>query len=342
MPQPISAILRETRDYYLQRKRELCGAILTRTGGHIVVKRGYAYLRKPVSGSYRDIYLGPESGPLTARLAGEIAGRVRLLKELARVRAAMKELRMPASDITREDYFPVIRDVFEAFERQGLWESGLELVGSWCFKVYQSACGVDYSPERTLDVDFALRLPYRGNPADIAQLLKDLGFTEEINYADSSVVFKSSALKIEFIKERKGDGRRRGLGKEYVPELGVTPQALPYLGILLEHPVELKVRGLGRVVVPSMPAFALHKLIVAGLRREDAKREKDLRQAGAVARAILRSREMVAQAGELGRSFPEKWLSRSRAGVESAASVTPECLPALEELFVRAGLRGPE
>lgn len=343
MSQPIAAILRETRDYYRQFKRELCGRILTRTGGHIVVKRTFAYLRKPVQGAYRDFYLGHAGERLAVQAADEISGRARLVEELRRVKSAMKELRMLPIELSREDYFPVIRQVFEAFERQGLWDAGLELVGSWCFKVYQSACGVDYSPERTLDVDLAVRLPYRGNPADIAQLLKDLGFTEEINYADSSVVFKSSALKIEFLKERKGDGRRRAVGgvaREYVPELGLTPQALPYLGILLDNPMELKVRDLGRVVIPSMPAFVLHKLLVAGLRRDPAKREKDTRQAGAVARVLLRSDDLVAQTGALGRAMPAKWLAKSLASVEAADEFTPESARVLEELFSRAGLPG--
>lgn len=338
MPQPIAAILRETRDYYRQLKRELCGRILTRTGGHIVVKRGYAYLRKPLAGVYRDIYLGAAVGPFAVGITDEIAERARLIEELRRVKAAMKELRMSPLEMNREDYFPVIRAVFSAFEAQGLWESGLELVGSWCFKVYQCLCGVDASPERTLDVDFAVRLPYRGNPADIARLLKDMGFAEEINYADSSVVFKSSALKIEFLKARKGDGRGRGLVREFVPELGLTPQALPYLGILLDNPMELKVRDLGRVVVPTMPAFVLHKLIVAGLRRDTAKREKDLRQAGAVARAVLCKPELVEQVGNIGRSLPGKWLSKSLAGVELARETAPESATPLEELFGKAGL----
>lgn len=342
MPQPVSAILRETRDYYRQFKRELCGRILTRTGGHIVVKRAFAYLRKSVHGTYHDFYLGHAGDRLAVQAVSEITDRARLIGELRRVKIAMKELRMPPLEISREDFFPVIRQLFEAFEEQGLWDAGLELVGSWCFKVYQSACGVDYSPERTLDVDLAVRLPYRGNPADIAQLLKDLGFTEEINYADSSVVFKSSALKIEFLKERKGDGRRRaagGVAKEYVPELGLTPQALPYLGILLDNPMELKVRDLGRVVIPSMPAFVIHKLLVAGLRRDPAKREKDCRQAVAVARVLLRSREQVEQTGAVGRALPGKWLAKSLASMEAAGEFAPESVPVLEELFSKAGLR---
>jgi len=241
-------------------------------------------------------------------------------------------------EIAREDYFDSIKALFEEFERLGLWEAGFELIGSWCFKVFQNHCGVDPYPLRTLDVDFAVRVPYPGNPVNLSQRLKEMGFQEEINYADGSVCFKSGEFKVEFLRERLGDGTRRKPASEHIPELGITPQALPYLGILLENRMEVRLRDLGRVFVPSLPAFLLHKLLVAGSRKDADKRDKDYRQIEVVARAMLKEPPLIGEAAGIAGTLPKKWL---RDMIKSAGRMTkahPTSSGATGQVLAKAGI----
>ena len=42
----------------------------------------------------------------------------------------------------------------------GLWQDGLELIGSWCFFMHQKHLGVKVLPFKTVDVDFLIPRPY--------------------------------------------------------------------------------------------------------------------------------------------------------------------------------------
>jgi len=54
------------------------------------------------------------------------------------------------------------------FERHGLWDEGVELIGSWCFYLYQRHLGVKAYPFKTQDIDFLLPYPYRGRVKPLA------------------------------------------------------------------------------------------------------------------------------------------------------------------------------
>jgi hypothetical protein len=53
-----------------------------------------------------------------------------------------------------------------------IFNEGVQLIGSWCFNLYQKRLGVKEYPLRTLDVDFLLPVPYKG--AKHADFIKDL------------------------------------------------------------------------------------------------------------------------------------------------------------------------
>ncbi|WP_232502816.1 GSU2403 family nucleotidyltransferase fold protein [Solidesulfovibrio magneticus] len=215
---------------------------------------------------------------------------------------------MSSQEIKTEDYFPVVQELFQTMADAGLWDEGMTLVGSWCFKVYQNYCGVEFFPERTLDVDFAMRLPYRGKKVNLGDMLKSLGFEEVINHADGTVFYRSGELSVEFLKDRVGDGRARG--GVYEADIGIAPVAVPYMRVLLTNPMEIKARDLGRVVVPSMAAFFLHKLLVASERRKEDKRVKDYRQVEAIAKAILADPAMVEDVQRIAGGLHKKWVKK--------------------------------
>ena len=323
----IHGLLNESREYYRALKRELVGQLLINPRGHlrrnVVNGKSYLVLRQCRHGKCHDVYIGREDSPLSAYFMAGLEISKKAVISLREAKLAMMELHMPKPDIQSEDFFPIIQRIFQALGDQGLWEEGLEVVGSWCFKIYQNYCGVEYYPDRSLDVDFAVTIPYQGKPTDVGKMLKELGFIEEFNYGDGSIAYKSGDFKVEFLKNRVGDGRARKEINQEGRDLGIAPQALPYMGILLGHPMEITARDIGKVVVPTMPAFLLHKLIVAEKRKKEDKRAKDYRQADTVARAIMDDEALIAETGRIFHGLHKAW----QGSIEKSARRLAENYP---------------
>lgn len=311
----IDSILRENTEYYRRMKTFLVGRLLVNERGSLKRKvidgKAYIYLRKNFFGKSIEKYIGPECSQNVSKIEKRVNQNKIDQEELSRAKDALKKLR--AKNMNYEDFSKRLRELFQLMEEQGLWDKGLQLIGSWCFKVYQNFFGVEYYPERTVDVDFAIQIPYRGDPIQIGRKLADMGFQEDRNIADGTIRYVAGDLSVEFLKQQKGDGRNQG--DPYIPELDIAPQALPYLNILLDRPVTRTFRGLGKITVPSMPAFMAHKLIVAGKRRDLAKKEKDLRQARAVAQVLRDDHDHLA---ELAAVFGGLHKTRKRMAVKSA------------------------
>jgi hypothetical protein len=58
-------------------------------------------------------------------------------------------------------------------------------------------------PDRTIDVDSAIRLPYRGEKVNVGNMLKGLGLEEVINHSDGAVLCRSGESSVEFLKDRQ-------------------------------------------------------------------------------------------------------------------------------------------
>ena len=332
----IRGILEESRAYYRKLKRESVGRLLINPKGSLYRKKEgestFVYLRRLESGAKRHIYIGKNDSPHTAAMTHAVALHTKAVSALREAKAAMKELGMTSQEIKTEDYFPVVQELFQTMADAGLWDEGMTLVGSWCFKVYQNYCGVEFFPERTLDVDFAMRLPYKGRKVNLGDMLKSLGFEEVINHADGTVFYRSGELSVEFLKDRVGDGRERG--GVYEADIGIAPVAVPYMRVLLTNPMEIMARDLGRVMVPSMAAFFLHKLLVASERRKEDKRLKDYRQVEAVAKAILTDPVMVEDVKRIAGGLHKKWVKKMVTSAGKAGAV----LDAAHAVLRRAGI----
>jgi hypothetical protein len=289
----IDNILNENSQYYRRIKSILVARLLINERGSIITKqigeKSYLYLRRSISGQKHDVYLGSPGSSYADQIKNNVQQSKNDLVELRRAKYALKRLRVKNMD--EENFTPRLKELFQVMDDAGLWDEGLQLVGSWCFKFYQNYLGVEYYPERTVDIDFAIKVPFQGPSANIGEKLRELGFQEERSRQDGSIAYVAGDMSLEFLKDRKGYGKNEG--DTYIRELDIAPQPVPYLRILLDNPRTFRLRDLGKITVPSMPAFLAHKLVVSSKRRDPAKKEKDLRQALAVARRVLQETELV-------------------------------------------------
>lgn len=329
----IDNILDENILYYQTRKTSLVGRVLINGRGSIRRRnfngRLYTYLRRNFKGRKFDEYVGPHESHESKHTELYIKKTRKFIEELRGTRHALK--RLGAKKMNQEDFTQHIKDLFVLMEKEGLWDEGLQLVGSWCFKVYQNFFGVEHYPERTIDVDFAISIPYRGNPVEIGTQLKRMGFEEEFNRADGSIKYVSSQMQIEFLKSRKGDGKKEE--GPYIRNLDIAPQALPFLNILLEHPRTETLRDLGKITIPSMGAFLVHKLIVAPKRKEEWKKEKDYRQAYFVAKAVLRDKAEMTGVTEVFKGLHKKRQKMMLKSSREAGKYVPGAVEVFQEVW---------
>lgn len=188
--------LEESYRYYAEQERQLVSRLALMPKGTVKEKHiggeKYYYLTFRKGRKVIDEYLGKIVPEPTTR---GLAERRRLLKELKDVRKALRMLHKHTGSTT--DFTSTITDILEAFTKEGLWESGLEIIGSWCFLLYQKYLPLEHYPLRTQDID--VLIPFD----DLPFMLKQLGFVENFN-PDGSTYFTGSGLKVELISPRKG------------------------------------------------------------------------------------------------------------------------------------------
>jgi hypothetical protein len=322
----IEQILNESLSYYLDYQTRLIGELLITPVGSIKRKNGrgagFLYLHKRKGRRFEDIYLGGENDPAVQRLAEKIKNRQRLIRELRSTKHALKLLKANKMAQALRDFTGPLRKLLAELERLGLFAAGVELVGSYCFKVYQSHFGVEWFPLRTVDVDFAIPLPYKGPSADLEAVLKALGFRQEFQ-SNGAIFYEGNGFKIEFLQPRKGGSAKEQLPK--VKELSTNPIPLPYLNLLLDNKIEVSMRDIGRIALPSLPAFMLHKLLIAGLPIRKEKREKDLKQVCAVAKKIVREDNLMGEVRSLLKSMPSSWRKKIATSARTISGSVADC-----------------
>jgi len=322
----IEQVWEESRDYYLDYQKRLIGELLISPVGSIKRRKSwggwFVYLHKRRGQGFEDIYLGSESDPVIEKIATKIKNRQRLIRELRSAKNALKLLKANKMSRALKDFTEPLRKLLAAMEGLGFFEAGIELIGSYCFKVYQSHFGVEWFPLRTIDIDFGVPMPYKGPPADLAAVLKELGFRQEF-CTDGTIFFEGNGLKVEFLQPRKGGGTEGRLPE--VKELSTVPIPVPYLNILLDNKVEVSLRDIGRIALPSLPAFTLHKLLIASLPERKEKREKDYSQVCAVAKKIITDRNLINEVHNIFTSMPQSWRKKISASVRVLPEFIGDC-----------------
>jgi hypothetical protein len=322
----IEQILDESRDYYLDYQARLIGELLITPVGSIKRKNGrgagFLYLHKRKGRRFEDVYLGGENDPAVQRVAEKIKNRQRLIRELRSTKKALRLLKAGKMTRALRDFTEPLRKLLTEVEQLGLFSAGLELVGSYCFKVYQSHFGVEWFPLQTTDVDFAIPLPYKGPSADLQAVLKELGFRQEFQ-TDGTIFYEGNGFKIEFLQPRRGGGTKKPLPS--VKELSTVPIPLPYLNLLLDNKIEVTLRDIGRIALPSLPAFMLHKFLIGSLPIRHDKQGKDFKQACAVAKKIITDSRLIEAVYNLLNGMPATWRKNINKSALKARETVLDC-----------------
>ncbi len=280
MTETLEKTLEENIQYYRLQEKQALASLTSLPRGSIKKKvtkgRTYYYLQFRHQGKVVQQYLGRAFPDELAQL---IEKRKAIRSQLREIRGALKLLRKKQSD----DLLGPVQQIISRLAEAGLWEAGAEVVGSWCFHIYQKFLGVSAFPIRTDDLDILVPIPWKGRRLDLADLLREMGFAETIN-PNGSTAYHRPGIRVEFLSSARGRGAEN---MEVANGLGVSPQALRFMDMLLKDPLRIKIMAGVTVTVPAPPAFLLHKLLISGRRTKDHKRDKDLAQAIAVARFIL-------------------------------------------------------
>lgn len=208
----------------------------------------------------------------------------------------------------------VIIKILKVFSDNGLWDVGVELIGSWCFALYQEHLGIRKYPFRTPDIDFLIPQPFKlKKKFDLAKLLGPLGFRMSID-DNGYVYFWSPELKIEFLTPERGRGTA---GPKEIKNLGVNAIPLRFVDMLFKDPIKLVEQGVA-VKIPNPAAFAFHKLLIAGRRKKKDKFDRDIEQALAILESFP-----AKKSASLYLSFPRPWRKQISRNLELAGRSHP-------------------
>lgn len=123
---------------------------------------------------------------------------------------------------------------------------------------------------------------------DLYDLLKDLGFVLDYKGKQGYIIFQHPDLILEFLVPARGKESDKPFPLD---QLGINAQALRFMDALARNPIQILFNDV-TVTLPHPVDFALHKLLIAGRRKERTKAEKDRAQAIALLIALNDSGEI--------------------------------------------------
>ncbi len=92
-----------------------------------------------------------------------------------------------------------IAAIIKVFADNNLFNEGVELIGSWCFQLYQKHLGAKSFPLQTQDIDFLIPNPFPGKEhLDFIAQLEALGFTKDFK-RDGSLYLWNTELKSDAV-----------------------------------------------------------------------------------------------------------------------------------------------
>lgn len=314
----IKDTLRESREFFRGQEGSIAARLAVLPKGSVKsIKKGgelYFYLQYRKGRSVKTDYLGKN---VPAELRVKLAERKRLEKELGLVRERLRLLGTRRDKET--DFVDPLLAILRKLTKEKAWDAGLEIIGSWCFLLYQKHFPMEKYALKTDDLDILIPRPLKGKAFDLAVYLQRLGFSQHFN-ADGSTYFAGGGMKVDFLAKEGREGLKRS---RLVKGMAVAPQELRYLEILFVEPLVLKVARGVKAKVPAPAAFLLHKLVVSTLPERRGKGEKDLRQAVYVAKYALTDRVESGRLVRLWQGLPRKWKARVRKALDEAWHAMP-------------------
>ncbi len=249
-------------------------------------EKAYWYAARRVGTEMRFFYIGEDGAETRARI-----------DQIEALRATAKERQAERSRLVRllraEGMTPTDRatgSILSALAGAGTFRLGGTIVGTNAFRLYEGELGIRLplgGVANTGDIDIAqfeklsLALEDQVDPG-LAETFSTLKF-DPVPGLDPARIWRwaqgGSGQLVEFLTPAFGEETIRDL-----PALGVNAQALNYLNFLIAEPIHAAAiyRSGVLVQVPRPEKFAIHKLIIADRRREDAgnlKSSKDREQA---------------------------------------------------------------
>ncbi len=207
-----------------------------------------------------------------------------------------------------------VAKILRVFSENNLFDEGIELIGSWCFQLYQKHLGAPQFPLRTQDIDFLIPNPYRGREhKDFIEQLENLGFSYDFDRHGSLYLWNAD-LKIEFVTPLKGRGAEHTIK---IKPLGFNAIPLRFVDLLLDSPITVTDEGI-KIKVPNPANFCLHKLIIASRRRKTEKSLKDLQQA--IHTSVIADSQRIKN---LFGCLPRKWKQAILTALEKAKKEMP-------------------
>ena len=256
------------------------------------------YRRKDGDGGGRRYskYVGPVADPaVTARVEAFHRTKSGYAERRALVRTLL------AAGLPAPPGF--LGDLIETLGRAGLFRLQGVLVGTAAFQTYAGLLGIRFPGAviMTGDLDIAQFHAVSVSVGDsLPPVLDELrrldpSFRDVSSLSDpqqATTYVNARGFRLEFLTpNRVGDSLSGGPAR--MPALGgAAAQPLRYLDFLIRDPVRSVVlhRGGTAVLVPAPERFAIHKLMLSELRREDrdrfAKSRKDLEQAALLIGAL--------------------------------------------------------
>ncbi len=205
--------------------------------------------------------------------------------------------------------------IVEAFWKAGFFRLRGVLVGTLAFQTYAGILGVELGrrPLMTQDADFAQFWGISENIDDSIEppikILRsvDPRFREVPHTGDPFVSTRYRSGRdylVDFLTPNRGSDDHQGRPARMRALAGTGAEPLRHLDFLIHDPERsvLLFAGGIPVTVPRAEAFAIHKLIVAVERINQAKSVKDIQQAGILIDALA-----VRRPAELARSWKLAW-----------------------------------
>lgn len=326
------------------------GRAIGHVAGSFVTKRvkgqDYCYFQHlGPGGAKRQIYIGRKDDVLDGVVRRYKGARRKVAADSASIQRLCSLLRAGGAITTDTASARVLRELADA----GVFKLGGVLVGTHVFAVIANLLGVRWpgAAMRTQDVDIAaeyeMSVVLPDITVDVPAALDSLemGFLPlpglDPKSPSTSFKVRGQGLRVDLLAPAR-KGRKAPIS---VPRFSAAAQPLPFLDLLMEHPIRAALIDGGAVLVnvPDPGRFALHKLIVAAERPAamHAKRAKDLRQAAQVLGVLVEERPGdVALAWDSVAARGRGWTKRVEAGLAGMARLEPEVAARVQAGFTEA------
>jgi hypothetical protein len=295
---PFNRLSPQVQTLYAELLQELvsadaAGVIGGRSGAFVkkeIRGRTYWYLQYREQGKQHQKYLGPDSRELQTFMKDAKSSAENRSRLCAMAAAG-------GAHLHRGGELATIRLLANA----GVFHMGAVIIGTHAFAIYGNMLGVGWMDNvRTHDIDgdprLSLAIHGRDRSVDLPGTLEEWAEgrflpvpPSPLSPRDSVTSFHEprQGLKVELLTPMVGRERDKSV---LLPSLNAAAQPLRFLDYLIEDPVPAAVIG-GQGVfvnVPQPSRYALHKLLVAGRRKEwEAKGRKDVAQADALCAVLL-------------------------------------------------------